>query len=410
MDINLLGWWRTADPAARQECDQRSREDPFWWMMWNGVVANITSSSSAKTWTKAYLDMVKALSVYPEVCSAQHDLKIVYTPIHGTGIMLVPQALAKYGFTNVHIVKNKAIPTATSLRWSIPTRRNRNHEHQPENARELNADILLGTDPMPTVGIGVKNHKGEWILMNGNQTALLAFNYMIEARKTKGLQQPNDMVVKTIVTTDMIDVIARQAASIAIMYLPVSNGSANWSAKKKGRRIHHRRRRKFRPDDRRRDPRQGFGKRCLSALRDGGLWKNKAAACSTNSSTCTCNTAYKESLVSITRKGMNGAKEIADMMEGYRKIRRWRSMAVKWLNCSTMNCRWARTSKPGNLEDRTAEEQCTAVRTGRRYQDIGRPSGTGTQDQILHFSVNTNLPAPLNSTRKKRTDERSTDH
>ena len=69
----------------------------------------------------------------------------------------------------------------------------------------------MGTDPdADRVGIGVKNHKNEWVLMNGNQTALLAFNYMIEARKTKGIAQPNDMVVKTIVTTDMIDVIARE--------------------------------------------------------------------------------------------------------------------------------------------------------------------------------------------------------
>src|SRR5205085_6134531 len=77
-------------------------------------------------------------------------------------------------------------------------------------ARELDADILLGTDPdSDRVGIGIKDHKGEWVLMNGNQTALLAFNYMIEARRQKGVAKPNDMVIKTIVTTDMIDVIAK---------------------------------------------------------------------------------------------------------------------------------------------------------------------------------------------------------
>ena len=82
-----------------------------------------------------------------------------------------------------------------------------------KKAAELDADILLGTDPdADRVGIGVKNNKGEWILMNGNQTALLAFNYMIEARRAKGIAQPNDMVIKTIVTTDMIDRIAERTA------------------------------------------------------------------------------------------------------------------------------------------------------------------------------------------------------
>jgi phosphoglucomutase len=73
----------------------------------------------------------------------------------------------------------------------------------------MDADILLGTDPdADRVGIGIKNSGGEWVLMNGNQTALLAFNYIMESRKEKGIAQPNDMVVKTIVTTDLIDKLA----------------------------------------------------------------------------------------------------------------------------------------------------------------------------------------------------------
>ena len=176
---------------------------------WSGGKENIIMIG--KEMDEAYLEMVKGLSVYPDICAAQHDLKIVYTPIHGTGVMLVPQALAKFGFDNVHVVKEQSNPDG-----NFPTVIYPNPEETEtmsiglKNAKELDADILLGTDPdADRVGIGVKNHKGEWILMNGNQTALLAFNYMIEARKAKGLQQPNDMVVKTIVTTDMIDVIAK---------------------------------------------------------------------------------------------------------------------------------------------------------------------------------------------------------
>ena len=80
-----------------------------------------------------------------------------------------------------------------------------------KKAKALDADILLGTDPdADRVGIGVKDNHGEWVLMNGNQTAVLAFNYMIEARKAKGIAQPNDMVITTIVTTGMINRIAER--------------------------------------------------------------------------------------------------------------------------------------------------------------------------------------------------------
>jgi Phosphomannomutase len=177
---------------------------------WSGGEKNITIIG--KEIDEKYIEMVKGLSVNPAVCKKQHDLKIVYTPIHGTGIMVVPQVLKAYGFDNVHIVEEQAIPDG-----NFPTVNYPNPEEREtmsiglKKAKELDADILLGTDPDgDRVGIGVKNHKNEWVLMNGNQTALLAFNYMIEARKTKGISQPNDMVVKTIVTTDMIDKIAKE--------------------------------------------------------------------------------------------------------------------------------------------------------------------------------------------------------
>src|SRR5437868_9606022 len=176
---------------------------------WSGGESNITIIGAAMD--EKYLEMVKGLSVYPEVCTAQHDLKIVYTPIHGTGIVLVPKILEKFGFDNVHIVEEQSTPDG-----NFPTVVYPNPEEKEamsiglKKAEALNADILLGTDPdADRVAIGVKNSHGEWILFNGNQTAVLAFNYMIEARKTKGIAQPNDMVIKTIVTTNMIDDIAK---------------------------------------------------------------------------------------------------------------------------------------------------------------------------------------------------------
>src|SRR5215475_1244981 len=177
---------------------------------WGGGESNITMIG--KEMDEAYISMVKNLSVYPEIIERQHNLCIVYTPIHGTGIKLVPEVLQRFGFSNVHVVDEQATPDG-----NFPTVIYPNPEESEamsiglKKARQIDADILLGTDPdADRVGIGIKDKKGEWVLMNGNQTAVLAFNYMIEARKAKGIAQPNDMVIKTIVTTYMIDAIAEK--------------------------------------------------------------------------------------------------------------------------------------------------------------------------------------------------------
>ena len=287
---------------------------------WSGGDDNITIIG--KEIDAAYLNMVKGLSVYPEVCQAQHNLKIVYTPIHGSGIMLVPDALKAYGFTNVHIVKEQSVPDG-----NFPTVIYPNPEETEtmsmglQQAKSLDADILLGTDPdADRVGIGVKNNKGEWILMNGNQTALLAFNYMIEARKAKGIAQPNDMVIKTIVTTDMIDVIAKANGVNCYNVLTGFKWIASLIKEKEGNENYIV------------GGEESFGLMIGNDIRD----KDAVSAV-----TIICEMAayeknkgrslfdklldlyvqygfYKENLVSITKKGMNGAAEIAAMMEGFR--------------------------------------------------------------------------------------------
>src|SRR6516164_9245277 len=177
---------------------------------WSGGESNITIIG--KEVDDAYISMVRDLSVYPEIIERQHNLCIVYTPIHGTGIKLVPEVLQRFGFSNVHVVDEQATPDG-----NFPTVAYPNPEEKEtmslglKKAKEIDADILLGTDPdADRVGIGIKDDQGNWVLMNGNQTAVLAFNYLIEARKAKGIAQTNDMVIKTIVTTDMIDEIAKQ--------------------------------------------------------------------------------------------------------------------------------------------------------------------------------------------------------
>ena len=178
---------------------------------WSGGESHITMIG--KEMDEAYISMVKNLSVYPEIIERQHNLCIVYTPIHGTGIKLVPEVLQRFGFSNVHVVDEQSKPDGNFPTVAFPNPEERETMSLGlKKATEIDADILLGTDPdADRVGIGVKNDKGAWILMNGNQTAVLAFNYLIEARKEKGISQSNDMVVKTIVTTDMIDEIARRS-------------------------------------------------------------------------------------------------------------------------------------------------------------------------------------------------------
>jgi len=287
---------------------------------WSGGEANITLIGAAMD--EAYLDMVKGLSVYPEVCAAQHDLKIVYTPIHGTGIMLVPQALQKFGFDNVYIVEEQSNPDG-----NFPTVIYPNPEETEtmsiglQHAKALDADILLGTDPdADRVGIGVKDHKGEWILMNGNQTAMLAFNYMIEARKAKGLQQADDMVIKTIVTTDMIDVIAKASGVNCYNVLTGFKWIAALIKAKEGKEKYII------------GGEESFGLMIGDEIRDKDAVSAVALICEMAAYEKNKGRSlfdklidlyvqyglYKESLVSITKKGMNGAKEIADMMEGYR--------------------------------------------------------------------------------------------
>ncbi len=287
---------------------------------WSGSELNI--ELIGKQMDEAYFEMAKGLSIYPDVCAAQHDLKIVYTPIHGTGIMLAPELLKRFGFTNVHIVEEQRNPDG-----NFPTVNYPNPEEKEtmsiglKKAAELDADILLGTDPdADRVGIGVKNDKGEWVLMNGNQTAVLAFNYMIEARKAKGIAADNDMVVKTIVTTDMIDTIAKANNINCYNVLTGFKWIADLIRHKEGKETYII------------GGEESFGLMIGDKVRDKDAVSAVALICEMvayekNKGRTLHDKLvdlyvqyglYKENLVSITKKGMNGAAEIEAMMKSYR--------------------------------------------------------------------------------------------
>ncbi|ALW85783.1 phosphoglucomutase [Hymenobacter sedentarius] len=159
-----------------------------------------------------YFARARQLSIDPAAIQRQHDLKIVYTPIHGSGIALVPGLLQEFGFTNVSIVDAQATPDG-----NFPTVQSPNPEEKSamqlalDQAQAQNADIVLATDPdADRVGVGVKNNKGEWVLLNGNQTAALLTYYLLSARHRAGQAAPNDFIVYTIVTSEIIGDIARQ--------------------------------------------------------------------------------------------------------------------------------------------------------------------------------------------------------
>ena len=290
-------------------------------VQWSGGEANI--SILGKGMDEAFIDMVKGLSIYPEVIEKQKDLKIVYTSIHGTGITLVPQVLERFGFTNVTIVEEQATPDG-----NFPTVVYPNPEESEamsiglKKAKELDADILLGTDPdADRVGIAIKNPKGEWVLMNGNQTAVLAFNYMIEARRAKGIAKPTDMVVKTIVTTNLIDDIAAANGVTCYNVLTGFKWIAELITEKLGK------------EDYIIGGEESYGLSIGDKLRDKDAVSavallSEMAAYEKNQGRSLFEKLldlyvqygyYKESLISITKKGMRGAEEIAEMMQGYRE-------------------------------------------------------------------------------------------
>jgi phosphoglucomutase len=363
---------------------------------WKGGEGNITIIG--KEIDEEYIKMLKTLSVYPEVIEKQKDLKIVFTPIHGTGITLVPQALERFGFRNVTIVEEQAVPDG-----NFPTVVYPNPEESEamsiglKKAKEIDADILLGTDPdADRVGIAVKNNQGQWVLMNGNQTAVLAFNYMIEARKEKGIAKSNDMVVKTIVTTDMIDKIA---AANGVKCYNVLTGF-KWIAELI--------REKEASENYVIGGEESYGLMIGSKLRD----KDAVAAVAVLSEMAAYEKDkgrllydklidlyvrygfYKEHLISITRKGMNGQKEIAEMMETYRNNPPKTingSPVVQLLDYEMRKGRNLQTGDEWEIKLPKSNVLQFILADGSKIS--ARPSGTEPKIKF-YFSVNTSLDDP----------------
>jgi phosphoglucomutase len=263
-----------------------------------------------------------------------------------------------------------------------------------KKARELDADILLGTDPdSDRVGIGVKDNKGNWVLMNGNQTAVLAFNYMIEARKAKGIAQPNDMVVKTIVTTEMIDEIARQSQINCYNVLTGFKWIAELIKEKEG------------TENYVIGGEESYGLMIGSQIRDKDAIGAVAILCEMAAYEKDKGRSlfqklldlyvqygfYKEHLISITKKGMDGQQQIAAMMEGYRTAPPAAingSPVVQLLDYETQQGRNLQTGEEWKIQLPKSNVLQFILQDGSKIS--ARPSGTEPKIKF-YFSVFTSL-------------------
>jgi phosphoglucomutase len=362
---------------------------------WSGGEQNI--KMIGKELDEAYIKMVKSLSVYPEIIAQQKDLKIVYTPIHGTGIKLVPQVLKEYGFENVHIVEEQATPDG-----NFPTVVYPNPEESEamsiglKLAEHLDADILLGTDPdSDRVGIGVKDNEGKWILLNGNQTAVLAFNYMIESRKQKGIAQPNDMVVKTIVTTDLIDTFAARNGIKCYNVLTGFKWIAELIREKEGEENYVV------------GGEESYGLMIGSQIRDKDAISAVAILCEMAAYEKSEGRSlyqklidlyveygcYQEHLISITKKGMNGQQQIAEMMERFRNNPPQSlggSKVVELLDYQKSEKRKLETGVTEAIKLPKSNVLQFVLEDGSKIS--ARPSGTEPKIKF-YFSVRTELPS-----------------
>ncbi len=345
---------------------------------------------------EVYLNEILKLSISKDAIARHRDLKIVFSPIHGTGITLVPKLLEKMGFTNVHIVEEQATPDG-----NFPTVIYPNPEEQEAmnlalaKAKAIDADIVMATDPdADRVGIGVKNHKGKWVLLNGNQTGSLLIGYMIQAWKNAGKIDGNQMIIKTIVTSELIDRMAEANGVKCYNTLTGFKYIAQLIREKEGVE-------KFIAGGE-----ESYGYMIGDAVRD----KDAIASCGMLAELC----AYAkdkgmslfdmlldnymnygffyEGLVSLTKKGKGGTEEIKTMMQN------WRNNPPKTIDDSpVIRMLDYEAQKEYDLLNGTENpitlEKSNVLQfyTADGCKISARPSGTEPKIKF-YFSVNTQLP------------------
>lgn len=274
---------------------------------------------------KLYLDRVHSLSLAPEAVKKYHDTKIVYTPIHGAGYKMVPAALRKFGFTNISVVEEQSVldgnfPTVESPNPEMPA----TMKMALDLAEKVKAQIVLATDPdADRIAFGVPNEKGEYVLLNGNQTCVLLTYYLCRRWKELGKLDGKQYIIKTIVTSEMM---AKVAESYGVKHYNCLTGFKHIAAII---RDHEERKTGWKYIG---GGEESFGYLPQDFVRD----KDGVSSCSL-AAECTAWARsmgmsmidllkqmymdlgfYREAQVSIVRKGIQGADEIKQMMSDYR--------------------------------------------------------------------------------------------
>ncbi|MFD3003400.1 phospho-sugar mutase [Pontibacter toksunensis] len=345
---------------------------------------------------EAYIKEVLGLSISQEAIKRQHDLKIVFTPIHGTGITLVPEILKRFGFTNVQVVEKQSEPNG-----NFPTVVYPNPEEKEamtlamKKAAELDADLVLATDPdADRVGIAVKNLEGEFVLLNGNQTGALLINYLLQAWQKAGKLTGKEYVVKTIVTTDLIKKIADSYNVTMYETLTGFKYIAEIIRNLEGKETYIG------------GGEESYGYLAGDFVRDKdaisacALIAEMAAVAKDNGQSLfemmvemyTRYGFYKEDLVSITKKGMRGAEEIQQMMADMRSNPPQTIAGSKVVEISDYKFgtrKNMRTGEESKLDMESSNVLQYMTEDGSKIS--ARPSGT---EPKIKFYVSVNEPLP----------------
>ncbi len=342
-----------------------------------------------------FLDEILKISINPEINRKHSETGIVFTPIHGTGGMLVPDALRLYGFSNVHTVPEQDI-----IDGNFPTVKSPNPEEPAalsmaiDKAKKIGAEIVMATDPdADRLGIALRNQQDEFILLNGNQTAVLLIHYILSQYKAKNKYKGNEYIIKTIVTTDLMDKIAEsynvKCYNVLTGFKYFAELIKELEGKEKyiggGEESYG-----FLPGDYVRDK---------DAVASCALFAEMAAFAKENGKTLFDQLTdiyleyglYKERLINIVRKGAEGAGEIKAMMAGYRsnppKVIN-NSPVVKMNDYSTLVSTNCLTGETGKIELAKSDVIQFFLHDGSKISV--RPSGTEPKIKF-YFSVN----APL---------------
>jgi len=356
-----------------------------------------------------FLDEILKISINPEINRKHSETGIVFTPIHGTGGILVPDALRLYGFSNVHTVPEQDITDG-----NFPTVKSPNPEEPAalsmaiDKAKKIGAEIVMATDPdADRLGIALRNPQDEFILLNGNQTAVLLIHYILSQYKAKNKYKGNEYIIKTIVTTDLMDKIAEsynvKCYNVLTGFKYFAELIRELEGKEKyiggGEESYG-----FLPGDYVRDK---------DAVASCALFAEMAAFAKENRKTLFDQLTdiyleyglYREKLINLVRKGAEGAGEIKAMMAGYRsnppKVIN-NSPVVKMNDYSTLVSTNCLTGETGKIDLAKSDVVQFFLQDGSKISV--RPSGTEPKIKF-YFSVN----APLVSADRLEATEKMLD-